>query len=74
MACFKFAKVHQNPGEPVDTFYQMILKIACQFEYSDMEECIIDAIIYGTNYTKDPHSTTMPVLRHYESSIYESLK
>ena len=52
MARFKFAKVHQNSGEPVDTFYNRILKIACQCKFTDMDERIIDTIIYGTTCVK----------------------
>ena len=52
MARFKFAKVHQNSGEPVDTFYNRILKIGHQCKFPDMDDRIIDAIIYGTNCVK----------------------
>ena len=37
-ARFKFAKVHQHSGESIDTFYNRILKIACQCEFSDLDE------------------------------------
>ena len=36
--------------ESVDVFY--ILKIARQCEFPDMDDCIIDAIIFGTNCIK----------------------
>ena len=52
MARFKFAKVHQNNGETIDVFYNRILKIARQCEFQDMDDRIIDSIIFGTNCVK----------------------
>ena len=52
MARFKFSKVHQYNGELIDVFYNCILKIARQCEFPDMNDCIIDAIIFGTNCIK----------------------
>ena len=36
----------------VDVIYNRILKIARQFEFPDMDDWIIDAIIFGTNWIK----------------------
>ena len=37
-ARFKFTKVFQQQGEAIDTFYNRILKLACQCEFSDINE------------------------------------
>ena len=52
MARFKFSKVHQYQGELIDVFYNQILKVARQCEFSNIDERLIDAIIFGTNCTK----------------------
>ena len=52
MASFKFSKVYQHNGESVDVFYNRILKTARQCEFPDMDDHIIDAIIFGTNCVK----------------------
>ena len=52
IAHFKFSKVHQYHGELIDVFYNCILKIAKQCEFSNTDERVIDAIIFGTNCTK----------------------
>ena len=52
MARFKFSKVYQHDGESVDIFYNRILKTARQCEFSDMDDHIIDATIFGTNSVK----------------------
>ena len=52
MARFKFSKVYQHNGESVDIFYNRILKTARQCEFPDMDDHIIDAIIFGTNCVK----------------------
>ena len=49
MARFKFSKVHQYSGESVNVFHNWTLKIARQCEFPDMDDRIIDAIIFGTN-------------------------
>ena len=46
-ARFKFTKVSQWQGENVNTFYNRILKLAHQCDFSDMNERLIDAIIFG---------------------------
>ena len=52
IAHFKFSKVHQYQGESIDVFYNCILKVARQCEFSNIDERLIDAIIFGTNCTK----------------------
>ena len=51
-ARYKFSKVYQKQGETIDTFYNRILKISNQCEFSDPDECLIDAIIFGTSIIK----------------------
>ena len=52
MARFKFSKVYQYNGESVDIFYNRILKTVRQCEFPDVDDHIIDAIIFGTNCVK----------------------
>ena len=52
VARFRFTKVFQQQGETIDTVYNRILKLARQYEFSDMNERLIDAIIFGTNCIK----------------------
>ena len=77
-ARFKFTKVFQQQCEAIDTFYNRILKLAHQCEFSDMNERLIDAIIFGTNRIKAqdkllrmPKTLSLQqcltVCRHYES-------
>ena len=51
-ARFKFTKVSQHQGETIDTFYNRILKLSWQCEFSDPDERLINAIIFGTNCVK----------------------
>ena len=78
MARFKFSKVYQYNGESVDVFYNRILKTARQCEFPDMDDHIIDAIIFGTNCVKaqdkllqTPKTLSLQqclsVVQHYES-------
>ena len=78
MARFKFSKLHQYNGELIDVFYNCILKIARQCEFPDMDNHIIDAIIFSTNCVKaqDKLLQTLKILslqqclsvvRHFES-------
>ena len=78
VARFKFTKVSQHQGENIGTFYKRILKLAHQCEFSDMNEQLIDAIIFGTTCVKaQDELLQMPktlslqqcliVCRHYES-------
>ena len=48
-ARFKFTKVSQHQGEAIDTFYNRILKLAHQCNFSNPDEWLIDAIIFGTS-------------------------
>ena len=77
-ARFKFTKVCQWQNENIDTFYNRILKLAHQCEFSDINERLIDAIIFGTNCIKaqdkllqTPNTLSLQqcltVCRHYES-------
>ena len=52
VSLFKFTKVSQRQGENVDTFYNRILKLAHQCDFSDMNERLIDAIIFGMTCVK----------------------
>ena len=65
-------------GENMDTFYNRILKLAHQCDFSDMNERLIDAIIFGTTCVKAqdkllqmPNTLNLQqcltVCRHYES-------
>ena len=75
---FKFSKVYQYNGESVDVFYNRILKTAIQCEFPDVDDHIIDAIIFGTNCVKaqdkllqTPKTLSLQqclsVVQHYES-------
>ena len=77
-ARFKFTKVFQQQGEAINTFYNQILKLANQCEFSNMNERLIDAIIFNTNCIKaqdkllqTPRMLSLQqcltVCRHYES-------
>ena len=77
-ARFKFTKVSQWQGENIDTFYNRILKVARQCDFSDINEWLIDAIIFGTTCVKaqdkllqTPNMLSLQqcltVCRHYES-------
>ena len=73
-------KVFQQQGETIDTFYNCILKLARQCDFSDINERLIDAIIFGTSCIKaqdkllqTPKTLSLQqcltVCRHYESLI-----
>ena len=77
-ARFKFTKVSQWQGENMDTFYNRILKLARQCDFSDMNERLIDAIIFGTTCVKAQDKLLqtpnilnlqqwLTICRHYES-------
>ena len=77
-ARFKFTKVSQRQGESIDTFYNRILKLAHQCDFSDMNEWLIDAIIFGTMCVKAqdkllqmPNTLNLQqcltICRHYKS-------
>ena len=70
--------VSQKQGETVDTFYNRILKICHQCEFSDPDERLIDAVIFGASIVKaqdkllqTPKTLSLQqcltVCRHYES-------
>ena len=74
------SQVFQQSGETIDTFYNCILKLARQCEFSEMNERLIDAIIFGTNCIKaqdkllqTPKTLSLQqcltVCRHYESQL-----
>ena len=76
-ARFKFTQVSQCQGENMDTFYNRILKLAHQCDFSDMNEWLINAIIFGTMCVKaqdkllpTPRTLSLQqcliVCRHYE--------
>ena len=78
VARFKFTKVSHCQGENVNTFDNRILKLAHQYNFSDMNERLIDAIIFGTTCVKaqdkllqTPNTLNLQqcltVCRHYES-------
>ena len=78
VARLKFTKVSQHQGENVDTFYNRILKLVRQCDFSDMNEWLIDAIIFGTTCVKAqdkllqmPNTLNLQqcltVCRHYKS-------
>ena len=77
-ARFKFTKVSQHQGENIDTFYNRILKLAHQCDFSDIQEHLINAIIFGTTCVKaqdkllqTPKTLSLQqyliVCRHYEN-------
>ena len=77
-ARWKFRSVSQHASETIDMFYHRILKICDQCEFSNPEENLIDAIIYGTNNNKAQEKLlqmpvtltlqqTLTVCRHFES-------
>ena len=78
VARFCFTKVFQQQGETIDTFYNSILKLARQCEFSDINKRMIDAIIFGMNCIKaqdkllqTPKMLSLQqcitVCKHYES-------
>ena len=78
VARFRFTKVFQQQGETIDMFYNCILKLARQCDFSDINERLIDAIIFGTSCIKaqdkllqTPKTLSLQqclmVCRHYES-------
>ena len=47
VARFKFRAVKQHESETINTFYQRILCFAKQCQFENINECLIDAIMYG---------------------------
>ena len=71
----------QRENEMMNTFYHHIQKLCVQCQFSDDEECLVDAIIYGTKVQKarekllqmPKHLTLHDCLKicyHYESLQY----
>ena len=51
-ARYKFRQVSQRENEMMNTFYHRIQKLCVQCQFSDDEEHLVDAIIYGTKIQK----------------------
>ena len=51
-AKYKFCQVSQRENEMTNAFYHRILKLCVQCQFSDNEECLVDAITYGTKVQK----------------------
>ena len=51
-ARYKFHQVSQRENEMMNAFYHCIQKLCVQCQFSDDEECLVDAIIYGTKVQK----------------------
>ena len=80
-ARYKFCQVFQRANEMMNAFYHCIQKLCVQCQFSDDEECLVDAIIYGTKVHKarekllqmPKHLTLCDCLKiccHYESLQY----
>ena len=78
---YKFCQVFQRENEMMNTFYHHIQKLCVQCQFSDDEECLVDAIIYGTKVQKarekllqmPKHLTLhdcLKICHHYESLQY----
>ena len=76
--CFKFTKASQWLDEAIDMFYNRIVKLAHQCNFSENDECLIDARIFGTNCVKAQDKLLqtsktlslqqcLTVCQHYES-------
>ena len=77
----KFHQVSQRENEMMNAFYHHIQKFCVQCQFSDDEECLVDAIIYGTKVKKArekllqmlKHLTLcdgLKICHHYESLQY----
>ena len=51
-ARYKFQQVTQREHETMNAFYNSILKLCVQCQFSDDKECSVNAIIYGTRVHK----------------------
>ena len=54
-ARYKFRQVSQCENEIMKAFYHRIQKLCVQCQFSDDEECLVDAIIYGTKVQQESH-------------------
>ena len=52
VARYKFCQVSQHENEMTNAFYHHIQKLCLQCQFSDDEERLTDAIIYGTKVQK----------------------
>ena len=59
-ARYKFFHVSQKENEMKSTFYHRIQKLCVQCQFSDDEERLVDAIIYGTKVWKAVTDTKIP--------------
>ena len=77
-ARYKFCQVSQRENEMMNAFYHCIQKLCVQCQFSDDEECLVDAIICGTRVQKArekllqmPKQLTLhdclKICHHYES-------
>ena len=77
-ARFKFRAVKQHESETINTFYHGILHLARQYQFENINECLIDVIVYGCKSKKaqdkllqKPIQMTLEecllICRHYES-------
>ena len=80
-ARYKFRQVSQRENEMTNAFYHHIQKLCVQSQFSDNEEHLVDAIIYGTRVDKarekllqmHKHLTLHDCFKiccHYESLYY----
>ena len=80
-ARYKFHQVSQRENEMTNAFYHCIQKLCVQCQFSDDEEHLVDAIIYGTKVQKagekllqmPKHLTLhdcLKICHHYESLQY----
>ena len=78
---YKFLQVSQRENETMNAFYHHIQKLCVQCQFSDDEEHLVDAIIYGTKVQKarekllqmPKHLTLhdcLKICHHYESLQY----
>ena len=78
VARFKFRSVKQQDGETINTFYHRILRLARQCQFENVNEHLIDAIVYSCKLKKaQDQLLQMPIrmtleeclliCRHYES-------
>ena len=77
-ARFRFRDVKQHEGETINLFYHWILQLAKQYQFENINECLIDAIVYRRKSKKvQDKLLQMPILmtleecllisRHYQS-------
>ena len=79
-ARFKFRSVRQQDGETINTFYHRILRLARQCQFENINECLVDAIVYGCKSKKAQDKLLqMPIRMTLEECLlicqhYESLQ